>query len=181
MLQETEQWRPVNGFPYEVSSLGQVYSVRTKRILRPFVRHRGYLAVRLSGERGEGTTNRSVHSLVAEAFIGPRPDGLVVNHKDGVNTNNRHENLEYVTCRENVRHAVRIGARTRPRVLRKPATTPEERAARQERRRLGLCVRGHRLDKLEGGRKRICNTCKLEQSRRSYRKRTEAGSRVDPR
>jgi len=52
-----------------------------------------------------------VHVLVANCFLGDRPPGLVVNHKDGNGANNWHENLEYVTQAENCRHAVRTGAR----------------------------------------------------------------------
>lgn len=51
----------------------------------------------------------AVHRIVIAAFIGPAPDGLVVNHKNGVKTDNRVSNLEYVTPEENAWHAWRIG------------------------------------------------------------------------
>jgi hypothetical protein len=51
--------------------------------------------------------HKTVHSLVAAAFIGPRPNGMQVNHKDGVITNNPYRNLEYCTPKENIRHGVR--------------------------------------------------------------------------
>jgi hypothetical protein len=44
------------------------------------------------------------HQLVAEAFLGPKPKGKMVHHKDGNPSNNHVSNLEYVTCRENVIH-----------------------------------------------------------------------------
>jgi hypothetical protein len=50
-----------------------------------------------------------VHKMVAAAFIGPRPDGFHINHKNGIKTDNRVENLEYVTPLENTQHAVRCG------------------------------------------------------------------------
>lgn len=50
----------------------------------------------------------TIHSLVAAAFIGPRPEGLVINHKDGNRLNNVVENLEYCTYSENYRHALDV-------------------------------------------------------------------------
>lgn len=51
----------------------------------------------------------TIHSLVAIAFLGPRPNGMQVNHKDGVKTNNHYSNMEYVTASENTRHAWKNG------------------------------------------------------------------------
>ena len=50
-----------------------------------------------------------VHQLVALAFLGPIPEGLVVNHKDGDKLNNHISNLEYVTRSENQLHAYATG------------------------------------------------------------------------
>lgn len=63
----------------------------------------GYLRTKLHSK------NRNVHTIVAEVVLGPRPDGLVVNHKDGVKTNNHPDNLEYVTQAENIQHAIEHG------------------------------------------------------------------------
>ncbi|HRE87521.1 MAG TPA: HNH endonuclease [Myxococcota bacterium] len=54
----------------------------------------------------------SAHRLVWTMTNGPIPDGMVVNHIDGVKANNAISNLEVVTAAENVRHAVRSGLRT---------------------------------------------------------------------
>lgn len=94
----TEVWRPVVGFEglYEVSDLGRV---RRERILRPGLAGKGYLHVCLckNGVRHD----RYVHVLVAEAFIGPRPPGSEVRHRDGVKTNCAATNLHYGTPAEN--------------------------------------------------------------------------------
>jgi hypothetical protein len=47
--------------------------------------------------------------LVAENFIGKRPKGYEINHKDGKKSNNRLNNLEWVTPKENYHHAVKLG------------------------------------------------------------------------
>jgi hypothetical protein len=48
-----------------------------------------------------------VHTLVIEAFIGPRPDKMVVNHKDGNKKNSNMNNLEYITQSQNRIHALK--------------------------------------------------------------------------
>lgn len=49
------------------------------------------------------------HRLIWEAVNGPIPDGLQINHKNGIKHDNRIENLELVTQSENAKHAYRIG------------------------------------------------------------------------
>lgn len=104
-----EIWKPVLGFEgcYEVSNLGKVRSLdrRTKsgRLVRGVLLKLGYRVgypcVTLYANNVPHKLN--VHSLVAEAFLGPRPEGLVVDHLDGVRSNSIASNLEYVTVREN--------------------------------------------------------------------------------
>lgn len=113
-----EEWRPVRGFEgrYEVSSLGNVRSLakvlpfRSKRG-RWFTRrtktapiaknlmNAGYHVVHLY--RDDVRTVRTVHSVVAEAFIGPRPEGHDVAHWNGERLDNRAANLRYATRSEN--------------------------------------------------------------------------------
>jgi len=91
---------PIEGFPYEVSDEGRVYSAHTDKILRPYTGQAGrYLIVdlRKDGKREQ----RSVHTLVMEVFEGPPPEGQEVNHIDGDPQNNALSNLEYVTPEEN--------------------------------------------------------------------------------
>ena len=108
-----EEWRPVPGYPYEVSDLGRVRrteaigGARVGRILKQKVHRDGYLCLTLCA----GNVRRcpQVHSLVAAAFLGPRPHGKQVNHKDSDKQNNALANLEYVTPQENSRHAAANG------------------------------------------------------------------------
>lgn len=69
-----------------------------------------YLSVQLS-KHGK-IRGRYVHRLVWESFNGPIPPGLEVNHKDGNKRNNRLDNLEVGTKRQNFEHAVRNGLHT---------------------------------------------------------------------
>lgn len=115
-----EQWRPVVGHEgaYEVSSLGRVRSVdrvltfangrqrRAKgRELKPWPNGSvGHECVGLAGGR-----RALVHVLVLEAFIGPRPEGMIACHNNGVANDNRAENLRWDTYGENNKDLVRHG------------------------------------------------------------------------
>lgn len=115
LVHGAEQWRPVVGLEeiYRVSSLGRVQRAETGRVLSPAVAPNGYLTVVLCFAGIPNT--RKVHQLVADAFIGPRPNGATINHIDAVKLNNRHWNLEYISHAENVAHAKRMGLLTGPR------------------------------------------------------------------
>jgi hypothetical protein len=103
-----EVWAPVRGYEgvYEVSSLGSVRRCdsyhASPKTLKPADK-RGYLQVCLS--MGGAMCTFTVHRLVCEAFIGPRPDGMDINHKNGNKADNSAANLEYVTHAENMSHA----------------------------------------------------------------------------
>lgn len=108
-----EKWLPVVGFEgyYQVSDLGRVYSIRTKRIMRQSIVANRYPGVRLKVD-GAGKTLRT-HVLVALAFIGPRPDmgGVRVDvcHNDGDPLNPALSNLRYDTHRNNQRQMTTDG------------------------------------------------------------------------
>ena len=110
--ESAEVWRDIAGtkFRYAVSTLGRVRRNRSARILKPYS-ITGYQAIRTS-EGGVATT-RYVHDLVSETFIGVRACKKTqqVNHKNGIKTDNRLENLEYCTGSSNVRHASAVGLR----------------------------------------------------------------------
>lgn len=104
----TVEWREINP-DYIVSSDGQVGSRRKSgrlKMMKPNARG-GYLAVYLSNDNGR--TRRCVHHLVAEQFLPPKPSPHhQINHKDGDKTNNRADNLEWVTPSENALHRYNV-------------------------------------------------------------------------
>lgn len=109
----SEIWRPVVGYEgwYEVSNLGSVRRAcpgrhtYAGRPCRTQTNTYGYSTIELcAGVRRRGVRT-TVHKMVAEAFLGPRPKHLQVNHRNGIKTDNRVSNLEYVTASENIRHA----------------------------------------------------------------------------
>ncbi len=116
----TEGWTPVRGYElhYEVSNQGRVRRVRggrgatAGRILRAKkpTRFSDYRRVQLC--KNDVKRTHAVHILVCEAFHGKRPRGKVVNHKNMGKTDNRASNLEWVTLKQNARHAVRNGRRS---------------------------------------------------------------------
>ena len=103
---------------YEVSNLGNVKSYWNDppRILTPVPNKDGYLRVNL--HIGGKSKFYYIHRLVAEAFI-PNPEGKPqINHRNGIKTDNRIENLEWCTQSENNRHAYATGLRVMPQGVR---------------------------------------------------------------
>lgn len=99
------EWRPVKGYEdkYEVSSAGEIRNKKRGNILKASTCTTGYKFVKLGGRAF------MVHRLVAEVFH-PRPENKPwVNHINGVKTDNRAENLEWVTPFENRLHAEKMG------------------------------------------------------------------------
>ena len=95
--------RPIVGFEgYAVCPRGRVFHRLANgnvRELRPTLGCRGHLKVRLF--RDGKVFRFFVHVLVLEAFVGPRPQGLVCRHLDGDKRNNRVDNLKWGTHAEN--------------------------------------------------------------------------------
>lgn len=153
-----ETWRPVVGYEglYEVSSKGAVRSVERVVVRSNGRKHRvaskvrslatmpkGHLRVTLIRD-GQPRTH-TVHALVLSAFSGPRPEGAVARHLNGVPSDNRIVNLQWGTASENQLDAVAHGAHYLSSKTH--------------------CVRGHRLEapNLLGSRgRRVCRACRRE-------------------
>ena len=100
-----EEWRDIDGWPYQVSSLG---NVRTARPVAQHASSDGYCRVHMYS--GSATTRPQVHRLVASAFIGPPPSpNHVVAHKNSDPSDNRWENLYWATTSENTADRKRRG------------------------------------------------------------------------
>lgn len=119
-IRETK-WRPVVGYEgcYEVSDDGRVVSLHGKTrpaghlmALTP-MKSGGYPSVGLCV--GGVRKQHKVHHLVADAFIGRRPEGLIVRHLNGDPTDNRVENLRYGTLSENTRDSLAHGTQANAR------------------------------------------------------------------
>lgn len=92
---------------YYISDDGMIKNNLTGRILKLNFSHNGYKKTNISINGKLKTV--FIHRLVAELFI-PNPNNLPqVNHKDGNKTNNKLDNLEWVSPQENVIHAHKIG------------------------------------------------------------------------
>lgn len=102
-----EIWKDIKDYEgiYQVSNLGRVKRVETDRILKGNKQTQGYLVVNLS--KNNIASTKRIHRLVAQAFI-PNPENKSeINHIDENKTNNRVNNLEWSTAKENINHGTR--------------------------------------------------------------------------
>ncbi|MGM1462396.1 NUMOD4 domain-containing protein [Bacillus cereus group sp. BceL310] len=105
-----EIWRDIEGYEglYQVSNLGRVRSLKkNKMIMKPFVNEEGYLRITLLKDRKKN--NLRVHRLVAKAFIYNKDNKPEVNHINAIKSDNKVNNLEWVTPKENMKHANDLG------------------------------------------------------------------------
>lgn len=99
-----EIWAQSPEINYEVSSYGNIRSKKRRVNLKPNIGTHGYYYVQCGSKN-----SKTLHRLIAIAFI-PNPKNLEqVNHKDGNKLNNNIDNLEWVTRADNARHSFRLG------------------------------------------------------------------------
>ena len=171
MENSKEIWKDVIGFEgyYQVSSLGEVRSldrhvngncgsvyVSKGRILKQIEDKLGYQRVNLCKD-GEQIMFL-VHRLVYEAFNGKIPEGMQVNHIDEDKSNNRLENLNLMTPKENTNWGTAIERRSKPviqysltgeKLAEYPSQREAERITSIMQVLISLCCRGKR--KTAGG------------------------------
>lgn len=153
-----ETWKDVPGYEgyYQVSDQGRIRSLdRTVRdsrtgsktisgrILAPGTANRPYLTVvlHLTGSR----RTRTIHSVVAEAFLGPRPKGLNVCYLNGDGKDNRLTNICYDTQSRNIKDTVDQGT---------------HRNTRKTHCKRGHLLSGYNLYTAPSNGSRVCRTCR---------------------
>ena len=111
-MERIETWKPVRGYEgiYEVSDLGRVRN--SNGLIRKQKKDRyGYMVISMS--RDGVKKHPSVHRLVWEAFHGPIPDGMQIDHINTVRDDNRLENLRTVSPKDNQNNGLTLSNLTK--------------------------------------------------------------------
>ena len=120
--------KQIPGFPnYSITKNGQVWSHRRKKWLKPYANTSGYLQVSLCPQR-------TIHRLVLETYVGPRPDDMQCRHLNGDKQDNRLENLCWGTRSENAQDAIQHGTFPKSNLKNFGEKSPNSKLSDQDRR-----------------------------------------------
>lgn len=115
-----EIWKDIPNYEglYQASNLGKIKNKKTNKVLAKRYDHSGYLSVLLY-KRGKYETKK-VHRIIAKIFIPNPKNKPQVNHINGKKDDNNINNLEWVTCQENIIHSYKTGIKTNPKYEKHP-------------------------------------------------------------
>lgn len=104
-----EIWKDIPDYEglYQVSNLGKIRSCKNNKVRKQVKQKSGYMRIILTKNSKQKAT--SVHILVAKCFVKNQNNYRYVNHVDGDKTNNKANNLEWVTASQNMKHALETG------------------------------------------------------------------------
>jgi hypothetical protein len=117
-----ETWKDIPKFEgrYQASNLGRIkslsrkclgksgsYRVCRERILKLSKHPNGYVYIKLRQTSTSKQKSYSAHKLIVNSFLGPAPNGLEINHKDGNSSNNNILNFEFISHQQNTAHGFR--------------------------------------------------------------------------
>jgi hypothetical protein len=173
-------WKPAYNLPgYEVSSLGELRSV-TRFVQRSDtgglvlvkgqpIKHQkdkcGYLRARLSISNKKISVK--LHRVVALTFIENPMNLAQVNHKDGDKTNNKVDNLEWISNQDNQIHAIQTGLKVSLKASKHPMFTGSVLAYNKETGQLVATMQGNTEMKNAGFDYRLVSAC-LNGKRKSH-------------
>jgi hypothetical protein len=100
-MNQDPEYSPIIGFPnYAVSKCGNVISLKTQKVIKPFFNSRGYLRVQIC-DANKIKRQMFVHRLVCQTFIPNHEQLPIIDHIDRNKLNNHADNLRWSTRRDN--------------------------------------------------------------------------------
>lgn len=167
-----EIWKDIPDFEgkYQASNFGRIKSLNYNRtgkeqLLKFCINNHGYLFVRLF--KNGKVKNYLIHRLVWIAFHGAIPEGMQINHIDEDKTNNRLDNLELMTCKENNNWGTANERRRKTQTNRKDLSKPVFQYDKQGNLIKGWCSAKEVERQLGFSQDNICRCCTGNRNRKS--------------
>jgi hypothetical protein len=108
-MNKKEEEKIIKGFErYTITPSGTVNNIKTKYKHKPYVKN-GYYMISLQSDKTLSQKQLTLHRLVALTFIDNPKNHPYVNHKNGIKTDNNLNNLEWITQKQNIQHALKTG------------------------------------------------------------------------